>query len=92
MKKLQASYNDDANKIVEQYTKEKGAIENLSFVVDLAMVSSNIKATLDEPQMFNKAWNHPNKQPQKMVRIHLQRVYRHEQTVSIVKNAQLQVH
>ena len=51
------------------------------------MVSSNIKATLDEPQMFNKAWNHPNKQTQKMVRIHLQRVYRHEQTVSMAKDA-----
>ena len=28
MKKLQALYNDNANKIVEQATQEKNAIEN----------------------------------------------------------------
>ena len=40
MKKLQASYNDDANKIVKEATQDK-AIENLNFLVDLAMVTTD---------------------------------------------------
>ena len=35
MKKLQASYNNDANKIVKQATQKKNAIENLNFVINL---------------------------------------------------------
>ena len=60
MKKLQASYNNDANKIIKQATKEKGAIENLNFLINVAMVSNGIKPTMEEPQTFNKAWNHPS--------------------------------
>ena len=47
MKKLQALYNDNANKIVKQATWEKGAIENLNFLINMAMVSNNFKPTLD---------------------------------------------
>ena len=62
MKKLQASYNDDSKKIVEQAMQKKGAIKNFNFLIDLAMVSNDIKSTLEKPQMFNKSWNHPNKE------------------------------
>ena len=36
--------------------------ENLKFLIDLAttaMVSEDIMPMEDEPQTFNKAWNHP---------------------------------
>ena len=56
MKKMQ-----DANKIVKQATQEKSAIKNLNFLIDLAMVSSNTKLSLDGPQMSNKDWKYPNK-------------------------------
>ena len=52
MQKLQVSYNDNANKIVN-------AIKNLNFLINLAMVSNNTKSTLEEPQTFNEAWTHP---------------------------------
>ena len=61
MKKLQASYNNDANEIVEQAMQEKGTIKKINFLIYLAMMSKYIKPTLDEPQMFNEAWNHHNK-------------------------------
>ena len=35
MKKLQASYNDDASKIVKQATKEIGTNKNLNLLIDL---------------------------------------------------------
>ena len=63
MKKLQALYNNDANKIVDQGTQEKSAIKNLNFLIILVMVSSDTEPSLDEPQRFNKAWNHPNEEP-----------------------------
>ena len=44
MRKLQTSYN--ANKIVKQVKKEKGAIKNTIFSIDLVMVSSDIKQIL----------------------------------------------
>ena len=62
MKKLQPLNYNYTNKIVKQATQEEGAIEHLNFLINLAMVSSNIKPTLDEPQMFNEAWNHPNEE------------------------------
>ena len=61
MKMLQTKQNKDAKKIVKQATQEKGTNESLNFLINLAIVSNNIKSTLDEPQMFNKAWNHHNK-------------------------------
>ena len=61
MKKLQALYTKNANKIIEQATKEKSAIKNLNFLIDLVMVFSNIEPALDKPQTLNEAWNHPNK-------------------------------
>ena len=60
--KLQALYSNNANKILEQTKQEKSAIKKLNFLIDLAMVSNYIKPILDEPQMFNKAWNHPNEE------------------------------
>ena len=53
VKKLQALYRYDANKIIKQATEEKGTIENLDFLINLSMVSNNVKPKLDEPQMSN---------------------------------------
>ena len=58
MKTLQALYNKDANKIMEQACEK----ENLYFLIDVAivaMVVEGTKPTEDETQTFNKAWNHP---------------------------------
>ena len=60
MKKLQALYNEDANKIIEEVTQEKNAIANLNFLINLVMVTSDTKPVLEEPMTFAKAWNHPN--------------------------------
>ena len=60
MKKLQASCDDDANKIIKQATQEKSPIKNLNFLIDLAMVTINTKPIPEEPKTFTKAWNHPN--------------------------------
>ena len=52
MKKLQASYNDNADKIVMEVTKKKDAKENMNFLIDLAtiaMVAEDTKLTRDEP-------------------------------------------
>ena len=59
-KKLHAWYNDYANKFIKQATKEKGAIENLNFLIDLASVFTDTKPVLEEPKTFAEAWNHPN--------------------------------
>ena len=58
MKKLQALYNDDANKIIEEAMQDK-AIENSNFL-DLAMVRTDTMPVPEEPTTFAKAWNHPN--------------------------------
>ena len=62
---LQALYSNDTNEIVVQASEEKSTNENLNFLIDLAMVASDTKPSLDKPQMFNKAWNHPNKESQR---------------------------
>ena len=59
--KIQASYNDNANKIVKQATKEKSAIKNLNFLINLALVTIDTKPVPEEPQTFNEALDHPNK-------------------------------
>ena len=61
MKNLQALYNADANKTVKQATEEKCHLK-FKFLNDLAMMTSDIKSKLEEPQMFNEAWNHPNEE------------------------------
>ena len=65
MKKLQALYNDNANKFVEQTTKEKRAIKNLNFLIDIAMVTNDTKPIPEEPQTFNEAWDQPNENSHK---------------------------
>ena len=60
MKKLQASYNDNANKIVKQAMNENRAIKNLNFLINLSLVTTNTKPVPEEPKTFTKAWNHPN--------------------------------
>ena len=60
LKKFQASYNEDANKIIKEATQDKNAIENLIFLIDLAMVTSDTKPVPEELTTFAKAWNHPN--------------------------------
>ena len=59
MKKLQALYNEDANKIIEEATQDKKSIENLNFLIDLAMLTSDTKPAPEEPMTFVKTWNHP---------------------------------
>ena len=59
-KKPQASYNDNANKIIEQASYEKNVIENLNFLINLSIVTNNTKPTPEKLQTFNKAWNHPS--------------------------------
>ena len=60
MKKWQASYNNDANHIDEHATKEKSAIKNSNFLINLAMVTSNTKPVSEKLKTLNKAWDHPN--------------------------------
>ena len=59
MKKLQASYNDDANKIIKEAMQDK-VIENLNFLINLAMVTTDTMPVLEEPMTLNEAWDHPN--------------------------------
>ena len=59
MRKLQASYIDDTNKVIKEATQDK-AIENLKFLVDLAVVTTDTMPAPEEPATFNEAWNHPN--------------------------------
>ena len=60
MKKLQSLYNDDANKIIDQATWEKSAVNNLNFLINLAMVTNNTKTFPEEPKNFTDARDHPN--------------------------------
>ena len=60
MKKLQALYNNNANKIVKQATKEKSAIENLNLLINLAMVTNDTKPIPESPKTSNEAWDHLN--------------------------------
>ena len=55
MRKLQASYNEDANKIIKEATQDKNAIENLNFLIDLVMVTSDTKPVPEKPMTFTKA-------------------------------------
>ena len=55
MEKLQALYNDDANKIIKQAMNEKWAIENLNFFIDLSMVTTDTECVPEEPKTFTKA-------------------------------------
>ena len=57
MKKHQALYNEEANKIVKQAMYEKYSIKNLNFLIDLAMMTNDKKPVPEEHQTFNKAWN-----------------------------------
>ena len=52
MKRLQALYNDNANKIVKQ--------KKLYFLINFAMVTTDTKPVPEETKTFTKAWNHPN--------------------------------
>ena len=60
MKKLQAAYNNDANKIVKQAMKERSAIKTKNFLINLAIVTNNTKPAPEQCKTFNKAWDHPN--------------------------------
>ena len=54
MKKLQALYNNDANKIIEDATHVKTS-KNLNFLIDLAMITIKFAPVPEEPASFNKA-------------------------------------
>ena len=58
MKKLLASYNNNANKIKDA-TQVK-VTKNLNFLIDLAMVAAETILVPEEPASFNKTWNHPD--------------------------------
>ena len=60
MKNLQASYNEDSNKIVKKAKHKKGAIENLNFTIDLATfaILADDKVTTKKPMTINESWNH----------------------------------
>ena len=51
MKKLQAFYNEDANKVIEEATQDK-AIKNLNFLINLAMVITDTMPVPEEPMTF----------------------------------------
>ena len=58
MKYLHASWNEDANKSIEQALQKTAMKENLNFCIDLAtiaMVTKDTKPMEDEPQTFNAA-------------------------------------
>ena len=57
--KIQASHNDDANKILKEGTSVK-TTKNLNFLIDFAMITIESVSVPEEPTSFNDAWNHPN--------------------------------
>ena len=59
IKKFQASYNNDAHKIIKEATQDKVA-KNLHFLIHLAMVTTDTMPVPEIPISFNEAWNHPN--------------------------------
>ena len=63
LKNIQALYNEDVNKIIEQVAQEENSKENLNVSINLAtiaMVAKDTESTKDEPQTFNEACNHAN--------------------------------
>ena len=62
MKKLQALCNVNVNKTIKKAIKEKSAIKYLNFPMNLTMVASCTKPVPEEPQTFNAALDHPNKE------------------------------
>ena len=54
MKKFQASYNDDVEKIINEATQDKVA-ENSNFLIDLAMITTDTMLVPVEPTSFNQA-------------------------------------
>ena len=77
MKNLQALYNDDANKIIKEAMQVK-VPENLNFLIDLVMVTTDTKQVPEEPDTFNEAWNHPN-----AARSYSQGIHRYEQATGM---------
>ena len=57
--KLQALYNDGANKIIKEVMQVKVS-KNLNFLIVLAMVTTETMPVPEEPVSFNEAWNHSN--------------------------------
>ena len=59
MKKLQLSYNEDANMIIKDATHGKIS-KDLNFLIDLAMITTESVPVPEDPASFNEAWHHPN--------------------------------
>ena len=59
LQKKQALYNEDANKVIKEATQDK-TVKNLNFLIDLAMVTTDIIPVPEEPMTFAKALNNPN--------------------------------
>ena len=51
---MQASYNKDSKKILEQIRQERATRENLNFLIKV----EDTKPTEEEPQTLNKVWNY----------------------------------
>ena len=68
MKKMQASYNDDAKKIVLQAAKEKSAVKNLNFLIDLVMATNYTKPVPEQPKPSMKLGTMPMKTLTKSVK------------------------
>ena len=76
--KLQALYNVDMINITKKATRENGAIKNLNFLTDSAMVTKDSKPVSEESKTFSKAWNHPNANS----------IFQHEQATGMVRDMQ----
>ena len=74
MKKLQASYKEDVNKIIQKAIQDK-AIKNLSFLINLAMVTTDTMPVPEEPTTFAKVGTIPMQTLEKMARSHSQRIH-----------------
>ena len=84
MKKLQALFNENTNKIIKQATKEKSAIKNLNFLFYLAMVTNDTKPNLKNPQHSMKIVIIPTKTLAKQGKKQFTRNCQHKQATSMV--------
>ena len=68
MKKLSTSYNEDADKVIEQLSRNtnteagrvNGENEISNFLMDIAMIAKGLPDISDEPKSFQEAYNHPD--------------------------------
>ena len=94
MKNLQASFSEDANKIVDQAEQEKAPKENLNFLIDLSpimMVAADKVTTEEESKTFNTAWNHLDVESQKSGERQFEIVCQNDQTIGIAEHIKIRL-